>query len=577
MPRVPTYDQPAVTPDLVPGVRQSSVASPALFGLQDRVLEQQAQQRLAGAQALTRAGGGVLDFALKMQERDDLETIFTQEAALKDSWLQFETEARKRQGANAKGITQDADDWFQQQHRDLTKGFTNANQQLAFERIFQRTRQSALSSMSGYEFREGEKSFLDSAQASIDGSIRMAANAAIDPKNDPRPVLSQSRGEILQRIDAVAASQGWTPEIVESKKAAMLDKLHTSAIQSMVDTSPGRARAYYQDVKDEVSPEHRAQIQKWFETTDLRGMVQGYTDKVLASGVSEADAIRQAREKYSGRQEEAVVAGIKVRFSELRQANEAGQKEAADQAWDSYARSGDLSTVPASVLDNMDGRARLSLEDYAHKKALGEPVKTDKGTYLDLRQMAASDPDAFQRLDLRQYMNRLSDSDFQEFARLQSSPEKIRTASIDTEDFNHIAREVGLDPDATGKDPKAKAQLGELRYSIEQKIDAAQTEKKRQLSRSEKLDIMRGELDNKVMVDEWGRDPAKPLIMLTPDQTKDAYVVVKSPDGKPFDVKLSEIPARDRAQIIRARRAQGLPTTEQDIATYYMRRTKGWK
>ncbi|MER1940652.1 hypothetical protein ABS755_08080 [Castellaniella sp. FW104-16D08] len=577
MPRVPTYDQPTATPDLVPGVRQSSVASPALFGLQDRVQEQQARQRMQGAQQLTRAGAGVLDFALKIQERDDLETVFKQEAALKDNWLQFEAQARQRQGANAKGITQDATAWFDQQHKDLTQNFTNANQQLAFERIFERTRQSAVSAMSGFEFREGEKSFLDSAQASIDGSIRMAANAAIDPKNDPRPVLSQARGEILQRIDAVAASQGWTPEIVDSKKAAMLDKLHTNAIQSMVDTSPGRARAYYQSVKDEVAPAHRAQIQKWFETTDLRSMVQGYTDKVLSSGVSESDAIRQAREKYSGRQEEAIVAGIKVRFSEMRQATEAGQKGAADQAWDAYARSGDLSTVPASVLDGMDGRARLSLEDYAHKKAMGEPVRTDKGTYLDLRQMAASDPDTFQRVDLRQYMNRLSDSDFQEFVKLQNSPDKIRTVAIDTEDFNHVAREIGLDPDATGKDPKEKAKLGELRYSIEQKIDAAQTEKKRQLSRSEKLDIMRGEMDNKVMVDEWGRDPAKPLILLSPDEEKSAYVIVKSPEGKPFDVKLSEIPARDRAQIIRARRAQGLPTTEQDIATYYMRRLKGWK
>ena len=71
---------------------------------------------------------------------------------------------------------------------------------------------------------------------------------------------------------------------------------------------------------------------------------------------------------------------------------------------------------------------------------------------------------------------------------------------------------------------------------------------------------------DKVYVDEWGRDPEKPLALLTPDQLGKAYV--KS-GGR--EVKLSSVPAADREAIIRGRRARGLPVTEQAIVDTYVK------
>ena len=67
-------------------------------------------------------------------------------------------------------------------------------------------------------------------------------------------------------------------------------------------------------------------------------------------------------------------------------------------------------------------------------------------------------------------------------------------------------------------------------------------------------------------MDEWGSDPQKPLFALKPEELGKAYVTV---GGK--NVPLSTVPLADRAEIIRARRARGLATTEQAVVETYLK------
>jgi hypothetical protein len=61
-------------------------------------------------------------------------------------------------------------------------------------------------------------------------------------------------------------------------------------------------------------------------------------------------------------------------------------------------------------------------------------------------------------------------------------------------------------------------------------------------------------------------DATKPAVLLSPSELEKAYVVV---DGK--EVRLSSIPAEERARIIQARQARRLPITEKAIAETWVR------
>lgn len=146
-----------------------------------------------------------------------------------------------------------------------------------------------------------------------------------------------------------------------------------------------------------------------------------------------------------------------------------------------------------------------------------------------------------------------------------NSPEKIIEAKIDQDDFNQLAQGAGLKPFDSKKSESEKAQLGALKYKVENLINADQALKKRPLTREEKKQIMQEELDNKVIVSRFGPDREMPVALVETDDLGEAYVVVA---GR--EVKIASIPAESRAKIIRQLRAAGMPVSEQAIAEAYV-------
>jgi hypothetical protein len=85
---------------------------------------------------------------------------------------------------------------------------------------------------------------------------------------------------------------------------------------------------------------------------------------------------------------------------------------------------------------------------------------------------------------------------------------------------------------------------------------------------------------DKVYVDEWGRDPEKPIFQLGDDDLKNAYVRLPTRkdiygNQKYENVYLNTIPSTDRMQIISALKKRGMPVTEQAIAAIYVTTKKG--
>lgn len=449
MARVPTYDAPQVEARGLPGVRQSSVASPALFGAEG-------EKQMAMGRGLMQAGEGFNAAATRLQDRENADMLFRAETALKDDYLKFEQGVRERKGQSAWGATTDTEKFFADQEKKHSEALTNDVQRKLFGQSVTKLRQSAMGSISSYESGERRRSLEESAQASIVGSINQAAAAAAEgmlvgsgENKGEATVTTDAEGnlvasapgvtvgnnpiagiksDIMKRVQVMSELNGWSPERKGLEEGKHLTNLHKQVIQALADKNPGKAREYFDANKSEINGSEHDQIGKFLKISGIKETAQTFADSIGA--MSEAEAIAAARKKYSGEEEDAVVHEVKVRFAEVNQARERLQKNAADQAWQVFGRTGSMKGIPASVLADMDGRDYAALKEHAQNKALGKAAKTDFNTYYDLRQMAANDPGAFRSLDLRQYVGKLSPGDLEEMVKLQTaSPKEVKDAA----------------------------------------------------------------------------------------------------------------------------------------------------
>lgn len=445
--RVPTYDTPQVETRALPGVRESSVASPALFGAQ-------ADQVVAAGKGIMQAGAGLAQF----QHQQDADTIFRAETALKEDYLAFEDDVRNnRRGQKAWGVTKDADKWFADQEKKHAQNLTNDVQRQLFGQSVTKLRQSAMGSLSTFEAGERRRSIEESANASIVGSINLAAaNAADWYRQKPEPVAQPEgdatttagpdgvpvtrvnvpvevtarrdpmlgiKADVLKRVQVLADLNGWTPERKSFEEAKHLTNLHKQVIQSLVDKDPTAAREYYEANREEINGAEFDSIDRVLKHGETKQAGFQFAERTDIRQLSAADQRTAARDFYKDDPDkrDAALREINTRDAEAISNRERGQRSAADAAWGIYGRSGRLDDVPASVLASMDGRDLQSLQDHAAAKAAGKGVVTDANTYLDLRDMLRTDPAGFRKLDLRRYIGKLSPSDLEEFAKLQTS------------------------------------------------------------------------------------------------------------------------------------------------------------
>lgn len=115
---------------------------------------------------------------------------------------------------------------------------------------------------------------------------------------------------------------------------------------------------------------------------------------------------------------QAVGANIRLLTQRERTAFTDQQRAAKAQAKGIIDQGGDLGSIPAKVLLQIDQSGRQALHDYA--AAHGNP-RTDPVTYYALKNQALDDPAAFQGVDLGDHMARLDAKDYGELTQLQTS------------------------------------------------------------------------------------------------------------------------------------------------------------
>jgi len=572
MASIPTYDTPQVAPEALPLGRQTSVASPELF---DHGAVEQAR---AGA-AITAAGQGLAEIATRMRERDDADSVFRAEVSLKDSYLAQEQDWRQnKQGRFAKGLTQDAQQWWADNIQKHSEALGNDNQRRLFQQRALRYREAGMNSVSTFESGQLERSHDEAWKANKNVTISTAA-AALTPE-----AVDNARLEITKSNRYQAARKGWEPEVLQAENLRDLTALHTQVLQGIAQNNPTAAKEYFEQHKDEIDGARQAELGRFAQQASATAMGERTADAVWQemgpkfdtepASLDKMEEALRSRLKGDDFALKAAIGAMRDRVSAFDKGRQEREASTESTVWKAVNQGASLAKVQAMPeYLKLDGKAQNLVREHMETKARQRLAEADSD--LGRQHFAAylkySDPRALDSMNEDQIINLTPVLGTQLTGNLlekkRSLGGKVLQASMDAQDFDHVAAEAGLRPFDPSKNEQERAQLGELKYRIENVIDAEQQKAKRPLTREEKMGLMRREFDNQVIVHNTiFPDTKKASILLTPDELKDAYVNV---DGQ--RVNLGTIPLEDRAGIIRGRQQRGLPVSEQAIAETWLR------
>lgn len=501
MPRVPTYDNFQTRPGLQPQVEARVPNAPDVAG------RQMAQM----GQAVQGLGGEVGRIALDMQQQANQVKLNdamnkAMQAQLRLTFDPAEGYTHLRGDAaltrpDGKPLSNEFDERLGKSLDEIEGTLGNEAQKTAFRQQAGQLRAQFQGKVTAHMAKE----FGDYQISVQDGTIATA--------RDQMALAWGDAGAVQQGVDAIKAAvaekgrlQGWSAQQVEAGMREVLSPGHASVVASAVDAGKlDYAREYFKQVGAELTPQARLQLTKVLDAGDFEARTQDAADRLLAKHEGDAAAaLAEVRATMSGKDEDATVQRIKAIDGERVQMRERVQKDASDQGWSFYARTGRL---PApSIVAAMDGKDAVALRRTAkadaEARASKSEVKTDPSIYYALTLAAATDP-KFKQEDLRRYFDKLSPTDRKHFIDLQAKvnkPDESGDVSTLEQQKRQLVDSLTLD----------KVQAGVFSMEADKALRAAQAAKGNKLTdveRQKVLDrlVLQGETPGRV----WGSNTVR--------------------------------------------------------------------
>lgn len=451
MPRVPTPE-----------------AQVALRPLADAQVRAPQNNLAAVGSELSQAGDNLGGMVMRQQELRNADRLFSTEASLKDEYLKFQGQLNQRKGQDAWGVTNDARQWFDDNGKKYLDGLENDQQRRLFGPQLESLRQQGLQHAAQHEAQQRGVSLEQSANASIAASTNSAAAAWNDPS-----AIAKAKDDISKRIAVTAGFNGWTPEVRDNAQAVAITNLHKQVLQVMADKDPVAAAAYYKANKAEIEGSQQQEIEKLVENGGLRVRSQQGAASILSQNLSEADALKQARDKYTGVDQDAVVERVKAGYADKRAQDAQAEKDTADMAWDFFSRGGNRTDqIPIAVLDQLDGKTLHSMNTVQKN----EKVQTNWDTYTTLRESLIANP----KVDLRQYKGDLAPAQYEQLVNLQANSQSADAVTLEQQ-TNVALSQLRI---------KDKGAIGQFKSAVDVAILSAATRKGGKLTDDERQKVI---------------------------------------------------------------------------------------
>lgn len=382
--------------------------------------------------------------------------------------------------------------------------------------------------------------------------------------------------------------RGWSAKQIEAATVENLSRGHSAVIQSTIDTMPEYAKTYFDIHKAEFTPTARLAAQRLVDEGAFETKTQDASDQLWEKHGGDMQAIMgEVREKYEGKERDAIETRLTARNSKERQFQKQYEDDIMEKALDRLSRG---QSIPTSLMAQLAPRDRLQVQNTLRSMAAEKPRKTDMKTWLAFADLTTEQKAKMSMADLYRLAGPgMSDADLKSAAKeVQSAREAVAKGQPPglqlmtvTEVVKQEARTLGIIP----SDPSKK-----LNGDQEQALDRFRTELQGRIVNLEQSTGKKASQDDILTITQqmkvdtvrvrgrWWFQPEsdpKPVVALDPAQQERAQVTVKSADGKGIEtVRLGSVPAAFRLEYANRARARGLPVREYDIAQAWIRAGK---
>lgn len=517
MPRVPTYQGPAIRPEVY------------------RPAYQQPIDVSSGAQRLAAVVGQLGD---QVFDRELEAEVNAADSTLAQQWLEWDSAKRSDpslRGANADAYRTEAEKWWAEAKQKYGEALSPAAK-AALGKALARRQETALRGVYSYVEREKEAHADQQAAAAADTAVRFAVSTGD---------LVGGASRVREIIAQTGVRKGWTTEMVQAEQARALGQMHVAWVQTLASRDPAAARKYFSEHQHEVPVTQQDDLDRVVREAERRANVQQFIGQV--AGLPYEEQIKKLGEIKDPEEQRLARIAVNEQQALKVAAQREREKAASDRVW--QAVTSGKRPDPAD-LAAMDGRERAQLLDWqesrARRLAEGRPVKTDWPTYIELRQRMA----AGEKIDLRLYTEKLAGPQLEQLLDLQGRPQQEVVTVI--QQINAASNALGLKGE----------NLGLFESAAQDALAEAQRRAGKPLTFEERRAVLDALAREVVLKPGWLWDTKGPTYKL-PREERFKQLFGGSADASGFNIGQIYIDAAGRRAVYRGLDSRGQQVWEE--------------
>ena len=402
-------------------------------------------------------------------------------------------------------------------------------------------------------------------ESEVKAGIEVARNDAVLAAGDPE-AIQQKIG--LQKSIYMQTASGKPPAQIELDLKEIASKTHRDVIDRLVDS--GRdldAQRYFEKIKGELSGADVDDVEKAVKEGTLAGESQRQSDAIFSSTRSLSAALDETRKIEEPKLRDETTRRVKELYAQKKMAEQDMEERNHKVAGNIIDQTGSIDKIPKAVWSSFSVSKKEELKSYAKKKREGIEPSTDWNEYINLKTMAAYPElrNDFMRMNLMDYRNKLSDTEFKELVNAQSGlrtgDEKTKSEldgyRQDDEIVNSTLKGMGFD--LTTKNADTISRMNSFKAQVNLRLfNLARETGKKPTS-----------IDTQRIVDE----------LSIYSVTEQGFIRntrkfnFEREAGEKYDVQsIDDVPKLERTKIEQALRAAGQPVTDEKVINLFLRK-----
>lgn len=472
--------------------------------------------------------------------------------------------AYKKKGQNALGVTEDYTTRFQKKADEIGAGLTDDLAKAEYKRNAQRLHADLYGDLERHTFTEGQKYEAEARTTALNSYLQDATLNYQAPGKIEEAVANQHR--------IIDTMRGEIPDLEMAKKKAS-SKTYEAVLGRMLTNGQDQlAEAKFKEWRPMMLEEDAHGVEHAVEIGSTLGKAQRFSDDVVARGLSQPEALAEARKIEEPKLRKATADEIENRYTQSRRAQKDEQDSLFMGASNQLLKSNGTAELSPTLLARLPISERNALAEYARDLQSGKKAAPNSDDYYSLKSMASLNQtrDAFLQENLVKYRGKVTDSELHELIGVQASLRKgdgkaekqLDGYRSDKQIVESTLKAAGINPSAKSGTDEAK-RLNQFQSMVDEQVSAwKQREGKANIPTGEMQKIVDGLLTEGVV-------QGSGVFGFFPTRRK----AFETKPGEKISVDLKNIPRSERNQIEGYLRSKNKKVTDDSIMKLY----NAWK